>query len=239
MAVDPTPALAALVTTTALVDGFVQSCQSMVSEPSAGYPPTASPGGRAHRGSAAIWLKGSIAVEWRVIECAPKVKMLNVPDDEPDWYEPDEYYALCGVVATMDPRSHALVMLGAEADLRRTLRLGQRPHPRKHKYTRSCRTSTYPHIPAHRLQTLGSRTSPLPVDAVALLPILDHVIAALCPRRRGGLGRRHCLERRRRPICACRYAGRGRISRNVRSLCAATPEPRHRRKNRCFACASH
>jgi integrase len=60
-----------------------------------------------------------VAAEWRVIPQAPRVRMVAVPDDEPDWFEVDEYESLCKAASTMDPRTLAVVLLGGDAGLRR------------------------------------------------------------------------------------------------------------------------
>lgn len=60
-----------------------------------------------------------VAEEWNVIERTPRVRMVKVPDDEPDWFEVDDYQALCEAAATMDLRTLALVLLGGDGGLRR------------------------------------------------------------------------------------------------------------------------
>lgn len=53
-----------------------------------------------------------VAEEWNVIAKAPKVRMVKVHEDEPDWFEPDEYQALCQAAAAIDLRTLAVVLLG-------------------------------------------------------------------------------------------------------------------------------
>jgi integrase len=60
-----------------------------------------------------------VAVEWQIIPQAPRVRMVAVPDDEPDWFEVDEYERLCKAASTGDLRTLAMVLLGGDAGLRR------------------------------------------------------------------------------------------------------------------------
>lgn len=60
-----------------------------------------------------------VAAEWHIIPQAPRVRMVAVPEDEPDWFEIDEYERLCKAASMMDLRTLAVVLLGGDAGLRR------------------------------------------------------------------------------------------------------------------------
>lgn len=61
-----------------------------------------------------------VAVEWKVIQAMPcTVKLLKVPEQELPFYEHDIYDRLVTAAAKVDPRAHAIVLLGGDAGLRR------------------------------------------------------------------------------------------------------------------------
>ncbi len=59
------------------------------------------------------------AVEWEVIERMPcSVKLLPVPKGSTAFHDFDEYERLVEAARALDPRTHLIVLLGGEAELR-------------------------------------------------------------------------------------------------------------------------